>query len=614
MAVEALHREQEPDVLSCPDLPVGIPGWMAWLHPMVPQADWMAVVERPGPADKVPAMHTFPAGITTPAAAMLVARKALASGRVTSVRLKRRDEDSPVLLAVPLRRRQIVHRVLLLRCRMTQAGEQQALASFCQWASVCIRLPDEDSQSLDEAAMSALFRHRTAASVAIAIASSLKHTSGSDRVSVAVRRRGSTRLELLAMSDQVRIDGRRVLPVQIIAAMQEGIVDESVRLVGRELSDVQRARYPACSSLFNDQGRRSSILCVHSDAPPTGEAVAGTQRDAILVVLLLERQADRSFTDRERRDMQALTGPACLLLANRLQEQAGWQQRLRERAVVWLDGPYLQGLARRHWTAGIAAMLATLVLFLPVPQRISARAVIESRDLQVVAAPLAGIIATSHVRPGDSVKEGQLLATLDDTDLTLAADKWHSESIKNDRSRDLALASRDRVELGRLKADAARIDAERSLVEHQLLRTRLRAPFDGVVLSGDLSHQLGASVTQGDTLFTIGSSDAYRLILDVDERDAGLVETGQHAYVRMAALPDRTWTSTLDAVLPVASASEQGTVFRVPAMLDDHASLLRPGMEGVARVHVGTESLVWVYTRRLRQNVKLWLWHLGMLN
>jgi multidrug efflux pump subunit AcrA (membrane-fusion protein) len=120
-------------------------------------------------------------------------------------------------------------------------------------------------------------------------------------------------------------------------------------------------------------------------------------------------------------------------------------------------------------------------------------------------------------------------------------------------------------------------------------------------------------VAQGDTLFTVGSSDAFRLILDVDERDVGLIRTGQQVRVRMAALPERTWQAQVESVLPVAASSRQGNVFRVPAVLDLPGEVLRPGMEGVAKLDAGTGALGWVYTRRMRTTLQTWAWHLGLL-
>ena len=68
-------------------------------------------------------------------------------------------------------------------------------------------------------------------------------------------------------------------------------------------------------------------------------------------------------------------------------------------------------------------------------------------------------------------------------------------------------------------ADRAGAQAQLALIDEQLGRTRVAAPFDGVVVTGDLSQSLGAPVERGQVLFEVAPLDAYRVVLQVDERD-----------------------------------------------------------------------------------------------
>ena len=61
--------------------------------------------------------------------------------------------------------------------------------------------------------------------------------------------------------------------------------------------------------------------------------------------------------------------------------------------------------------------------------------------------------------------------------------------------------------------------AQVARVEEQLGRTTVTAPFDGVVVSGDLSQNLGAPVERGTILFEVAPLSEFRLVLKVDERD-----------------------------------------------------------------------------------------------
>ena len=78
-----------------------------------------------------------------------------------------------------------------------------------------------------------------------------------------------------------------------------------------------------------------------------------------------------------------------------------------------------------------------------------------------------------------------------------------------------------------LAAQIDQVEAMLTLVSDKLARATLVAPFDGVVVSGDLHQLLGTPVELGKVLFQIAPLDAYREILQVDERDIAYLQVGQ---------------------------------------------------------------------------------------
>jgi multidrug efflux pump subunit AcrA (membrane-fusion protein) len=144
-------------------------------------------------------------------------------------------------------------------------------------------------------------------------------------------------------------------------------------------------------------------------------------------------------------------------------------------------------------------------------------------------------------------------------------------------------------------------------------RARIAAPFAGLVVSGDLSQQLGGAVRKGQTLFEVTPLDSYRIVLKVDEADIGWVHEGQTGELLATALTDVRFPFTVSLVTPVATATGGRNVFRVEATLDLPAEALatanlRPGMEGVAKVSIGERLLVWVWTHRFLRWARLQAW------
>jgi multidrug efflux pump subunit AcrA (membrane-fusion protein) len=152
-------------------------------------------------------------------------------------------------------------------------------------------------------------------------------------------------------------------------------------------------------------------------------------------------------------------------------------------------------------------------------------------------------------------------------------------------------------------------DARLALIDQQLERMRVTAPFDGLVVSGDLSQALGAPVERGDVLFALAPLDGYRVRLKVDERDVGDVALGQTGTLALAADPDSRLPFAVTRLTPVSTAEEGVNFFVVEGTLDRSAdAVLRPGMEGVGKIDIGERRLVWIWTRKAWTWAQMTLW------
>ncbi len=134
------------------------------------------------------------------------------------------------------------------------------------------------------------------------------------------------------------------------------------------------------------------------------------------------------------------------------------------------------------------------------------------------------------------------------------------------------------------------------------------APFDGVVVSGDLSQSLGSPVERGEVIFQVAPLDGYRIIVEVDERDIADIVPGQRGQLVLSALPGRTFPLTLQRITPVSTPGKGRNRFRVEAHLDAPLAGLRPGMEGVAKVAIERRRLIWIWTHGLVDWLRLQAW------
>ena len=187
------------------------------------------------------------------------------------------------------------------------------------------------------------------------------------------------------------------------------------------------------------------------------------------------------------------------------------------------------------------ALAAALILpaFVTAPLRVRADAVLQGAEQRAAVAPVAGLLAESAVSAGDTVARGALLARLDDRDLRLERAEAAARLARTLQASRDALAEGDRAAAARAAAELREAEAALELVASRMARLEVRAPIDGIVISGDLSQRLGAPVDQGEVLFEIAELDEFRAMIDVSEFDLALVAPGQTGTLVLNGLPGR---------------------------------------------------------------------------
>ena len=295
-------------------------------------------------------------------------------------------------------------------------------------------------------------------------------------------------------------------------------------------------------------------------------------------------------------------------------------QRLRQERPLWRRAATLLREAGRLFGARyigrklLVLAVVALVLFAALahgPYRVGASATVQGVVQRVVAAPFEGYIAEATRRAGDEVRQGDVLAVLDTRETELELLRAGNLEVQYRRQGEEAMARGDSAAAAIAQAQARQAMAQIQFHRQQIQRSSLRAPFDGVLVSGDLSQQLGEAVKRGQELFKLSPLDGYRLWLDVEDRQIDDVAVGQTGRVALAAMPDRQIPFTVTRIVPLAQVQEGKTVFRLEASLTPgESATLRPGMEGVGRIDIGERRYAWIWTHGFMDwlRLKWWAW------
>ena len=252
-----------------------------------------------------------------------------------------------------------------------------------------------------------------------------------------------------------------------------------------------------------------------------------------------------------------------------------------------------------------------LVLFFTFAQGeywLSSDGAVEAAYQRVLAAPYDGYIDDASVRAGELVKKGELVFSLDDRDLQLERLRWRSQKTKLSRQYQEAMANHDRAQTNIIAAQLAQAKAQLKLVESKLERANQFAPFDGLIVSGDLSQRLGGGVAKGDQLFELSPLGQYRVELLVRESRIADIQLQQKGRVYLSALPDDPFDIEVTNITPLTRSKNGASYFSVEAKIANSNEFLRPGMEGVGKLYIDDRNLMGIWTRELSEWVRLILW------
>ena len=331
-------------------------------------------------------------------------------------------------------------------------------------------------------------------------------------------------------------------------------------------------------------------------------------RDAPVGAIVFE-WADAAIPSADRvaaaTDAALLCGPILALMAR---AEAGTRTRLRTAWERWSERHFGEERRVAKWGVLAVAIAIVAIALLPGTHRVGARATLEGRVQRALVAGVGGYLAESHARAGDLVTEGALLARLDDRDLRLERRERESEHAELEAEYREALASRDRAQVSLLQARLDAASAQLALATEQLGRTQIRAPFDGIVLDGDWNQALGSPIELGAVLFEIAPLDGYRIIFEIDGRDIADVAVGQRGALALESLPGTTLPLAVERITPVSTTRDGRTFFRAEAVLVEPHEGLRPGMEGVAKIEIGSRALGWIWTHELLDWLRLQAW------
>jgi len=218
-----------------------------------------------------------------------------------------------------------------------------------------------------------------------------------------------------------------------------------------------------------------------------------------------------------------------------------------------------------------------------------------------VASKVTGRLVSLMVEEGSRVKEGQVIARLENEDAIAAREQAEANlkvtranlegaraeleeaSLTFNRDKQLiakgviSRAQYDTSEARYLRTQASVTAAEAAVnASSAALRatnvalgyTLIRAPFDAVVLTknadiGDIVTPLGAAANAKAAVVTIADMRSLQVEADVSETNLALVKVNQPCEIQLDALPDSRFRGEVHAIVPTADRAKATIMVKI---------------------------------------------------
>jgi putative peptide zinc metalloprotease protein len=293
-----------------------------------------------------------------------------------------------------------------------------------------------------------------------------------------------------------------------------------------------------------------------------------------------------------------------------------FRKKLREAfhflRVVWLDKKEV--LMSKMTKLRTALAIVIVLLLLPVTHmKISSPVVVEPVERTEIRSQTDGFVEQILVRENQSVKAGQLVGKLKNSELSEKAQRIQSRLDQLDREMSTVASAGDTYEYETKSRSKQQILQEKAEVENQLQKLYLKAPIRGTVVTPLIQEKNGMFLPKGDLFCVVSNLEKAKTKIPVSEYDIDDVKIGQRVLIRLDAYPSETFEGQVQKISPAVSEQIEALegkfgTFNVDVVVDNSQGKLIPGMQGDVKILAGRHSIAMRIARELYRGIRSLVW------
>lgn len=284
--------------------------------------------------------------------------------------------------------------------------------------------------------------------------------------------------------------------------------------------------------------------------------------------------------------------------------------------IAWMSGFFVRKLPVENVQPVTPSPPGNTYTLVPAIDTVIEEAIgtISARDETTISSRLLATIETVHVRAGDTVNAGELIAELDDRDLKARVEqvtqavnsaealleevRTEHERIKSLYENDVATrAEYDQAE-ALLKTNEAELERNKQALQEAdtlLSYSKISSPIDGKII--ERFAEPGDTASPGSPLVKIYNPHTLWLNANVRESLTPRLVIGTHLNVFIDAV-DTSLPGTIDEIVPAADPGSRSVTVKV---LLPRGETLYPGMFGRLQIPTGTTERLYIPAGAVKQ-------------
>lgn len=508
------------------------------------------------------------------------------------------------ILATPVIDQDEILFIIVIVITSRPAAQRKAIAQLLDWGSLWLKnnvqdnlIGKESNNNEREQLLSSIIETEDAKESAQLFIDTLEEKFGCYRVSIGHVEESN--LKIHAISHTSEFDQSSSYIADLKSVMLESLDQKTVITYPNNLNPDENSVNTYLHESWSNTNDQAAICTLPLVTNINGQRTCTG-------ILTLERKEGSNFKTSDLQLLTQYTSIIAPIIHERIETQKPAWDIFRKRIKNKVSSSKRFSKSRYILITILFGLIATGLIH--IDYQVKAPAILEASSKKVIVAPFEGYLLQSTYRAGDTVKEGQVLASFDDSNLLIELEKSQSEIDKHQQEYQEALASYKKSEVAIYRAILDQLRAERALIEQNIELSTVKAPFDGIIVSGDLTQAIGSPISTGELLFEIAPQGQYKLRIEIGEFDIGNIEPGANGKLRLTSIPYQKFHLELDEVLPISVAEGGRNFFPTSARLLESSVKFRPGMSGIAKIDAGRRPLLWIWTHKLIDRVRIWLW------